>query len=92
MGLRGHRQLVLERHNTKVTRVWEWSTGLREGLGRAAHGVGNMFAGGAGGTDSLFSRYASLTRPGSAWDGTERTAPEMPGTTGGRGGRDNGGS
>ena len=71
MGLRGHRQLVLEGHNTKVTRVWEWSTGLREGLGRAAHRVGNMVAGGAGGTDSLFSRCASLTRPGGAWDETE---------------------
>ena len=70
LGLRGHRQLVLEGHNTKVTRVWEWSTGLREGLGRAAHRVGNMFAGGAGGTDSLFSRCASLTRPGGAWDET----------------------
>jgi len=70
LGLRGHRQLVLKRNNTKVTRVWEWSKGLREGLGRASHGVGKMFAEGAGGTDSLFSRCASLTRPGSAWDGT----------------------
>jgi hypothetical protein len=29
-----------------------------------------MSAAGVGGTDSLFSRCASLTRPGGAWDGT----------------------
>ena len=70
LGLRGHRQLVLKRDNTQVTRVWEWSTGLKKGLGRAAHGVGKMFAEGAGVTDSLFSRCASLTWPGGTWDGT----------------------
>jgi hypothetical protein len=70
LGLRGHRQLVLEGHNTKVTRVWEWSIGLREGSGRAVHGGAHVGVGGAGGTDSLFRRRASLTRPGGAWDGT----------------------
>jgi hypothetical protein len=80
LGLRGHRQLVLKRNNTQVTRVWEWSKGLKEGLGRAAHGVGKMFAEDVGGTDSLFSRCASLTRPGGAWDGT--------GEDGARNGRD----
>ena len=31
LGLRGHRQLVLKRNNTKVTRVWEWIKGLGNG-------------------------------------------------------------
>ncbi len=30
LGLRGHRQLVLEGDNTKVTRIWEWGKGLQE--------------------------------------------------------------
>jgi hypothetical protein len=70
LGLRVHRQLVLERDDTQVTRVWEWGKGLKEGLGRVSHGVRKMFAEGAGVTDLLFSRCASLTRPGGAWDGT----------------------
>ena len=70
LGLLEHRQLVLERDDTKVTRVWEWGKGLQEGLGRASHGVRKIFTAVAGDNELSFGRCASLELQGGVWDGT----------------------